>query len=80
MWYPKWWPRTIDRFISRLTLPLLNLLVEPLQKKAYAWRYKKAVEKWPHLRDEIVSLADWGELFEGVIPGYHHKDYWKKYE
>ena len=79
MWYPKWWPRTIDRFISRLTLPLLNLLIEPLQKKAYAWRYKKAVEKWPHLRDEIVSLADWGELFEEVIPGYKHSDYWKKY-
>jgi len=76
-WYPKWWPMRLDFWLANTFLfGLLNRAVVKLQQKAYAWRYKKAVEKWPHLRDEIVSSADWGELFEGVIPGYKHSDYW----
>jgi hypothetical protein len=79
MWVPKWWPYRLDLRLSHYIMPLLNKIVVPLQQKAYAWRYKKAVEKWPHLREEIVSIADRGELFEGVIPGYKHSDYWRTY-
>jgi hypothetical protein len=77
-WYPKWWPMRLDFWLADSWIfRILNKIAVPLQQKAYAWRYKKAVEKWPHLREEIVSMADYGELFEGVIPGYKHSDYWK---
>ena len=77
MWVHKYWPYKLDLVISRFLMPIINRVMIPIQRKAYAWRYKKAVEKWPHLKDEIVSMADFGELFEGVIPGYKHSDYWK---
>ena len=63
VWYPKWWPVRLDIWLSDTLLWRgLNRIVVPLQQRAYAWRYKKAVEKWPHLHDEIVSMADYGEL------------------
>ena len=77
VWIPKWWPYKFDLWIGNSYLfVLLNKLVIPLQERAYVWRYKKAVEKWPHLYKEIVSGANYGELFEGTIPGYKHSDYW----
>lgn len=81
-WLPTWWPTKLDNWLSYQTplLKVLNFFVVPIQKRAYAWRYKKAVQKWPHLYDEIVSCADWGELLEGTVPGYKHTDYWTKYE
>lgn len=80
-WYPTWWPMRLDFWLANTKAwDLLNRLVIPLQRKAYVWRYKKAVEKWPHLYREIVSAADYGELFEGKIPGYRYSDYWTKVE
>jgi hypothetical protein len=79
-WVPKWWPYSFDLWLTHHT-PLfrwLNKIVVPIQMKAYAWRYKKAVQKWPHLYKEIVSMADYGELFEGVVPGYKHSNFWKQ--
>lgn len=76
-WYPKWWPMRLDFWIANTWLwTQLNRVVVKVQQRAYAWRYKKAVQKWPHLYKEIVSAADYGELFEGVVPGYKHSDYW----
>ena len=77
-WVPMWWPSKIDKFLSSFLLPLLNKIFVPMQKKAYAWRYKKAVQRWPYLYEEIVCCADFGELFEGVVPGYKHSDYWQE--
>lgn len=79
-WIHKWWPYKLDLWISYNTpvLKWLNSVVIPVQQKAYAWRYKKAVQKWPHLYDEIVSMADFGELFDGVVPGYKHSNYWQE--
>lgn len=79
VWYPKWWPMRLDFWLADTFLwGQLNRLVVRLQQKAYAWRYKKAVQKWPHLYKEIVSMADWRELLEGVVPGYKHDDYRRK--
>lgn len=75
-WVKPWWPYKIDLYVSAYVMPLLNKLVLPIHKWAYAYRYKKAVQKWPHLYDEIVTGADWGEFFEGVVPGYKHSNYW----
>lgn len=79
-WYPNWWPIKLDHWLSYQTpiFKWINRMVVPVHKKLYVWRYKKAVQKWPHLYNEIVSCADWGELFNGSIPGYKHSDYWKK--
>lgn len=77
-WYPTWWPTKLDFWLADTRVwRLVNRLVIPLQQKAYAWRYKKAVQKWPHLYKEIVSMADYGELFEGVVPGYKHSNFWE---
>ncbi|SRR5229473_1852558 len=77
-WSPKWWPYDLDRTLSDYLMPIFNKVIIPIQQKAYTWRYKKAVQKWPHLYKEIVSCADWGELFDGIIPEYKHSDFWKK--
>ena len=76
MWVPTWWPWKLDLTVFNWISPLLNKVVIPYQKWLYKQTYRKAVQKWPHLYDEIVSCADWGELFDGVIPGYSHPKYW----
>lgn len=90
-WYPKWWPMKLDFWLANTWLwKQLNLrVVIPIQKRAYVWRYRKAVERWPHLYREIVSQADYGEFFEGVRfaspysrsglrrKAYKHSDYWR---
>lgn len=79
VWYPKWWPIRADMWLANTWLfTLINRVVVPLQQRAYVWFYWKAVEKWPHLRHEILSMADYGQLFEGNIPGYKHSDYWSE--
>lgn len=80
VWYPKWWPMKLDFWINDTwAFRQINRLVVYLQTKAYVWRYKKAVQKWPHLYKEILADADYGELFEGKIPGYKHSDFWTSY-
>jgi hypothetical protein len=66
MWTPKWWPYKLDRLMSSILLHLLNIIGIPIQKSLYRWRYKKAVQKWPHLREEILCCADWRELLEDL--------------
>jgi hypothetical protein len=78
IWVPTWWPWSLDLTISNWIMPLLNKLIIPYQKQIYRLYYKRAVKKWPHLYDEIVSCADFGELFEDSIPGYKHNNYWTK--
>lgn len=65
--WPKWMMK-LDFFLS-YTLHgswLLGHISYPIHARLYRWRYKKAVEKWPDLRDEILDCADFGELLEGL--------------
>lgn len=49
--------------IGHLYVPeLLNKLVVPYQEWLYRRYYRKALQKWPHLREEILSGADYSEL------------------
>ena len=32
----------------------------------YRETYKKAIEKWPHLKEEILAGADWNEFLQGL--------------
>lgn len=80
------WPRWLD-FITyahswynpfNYSLRIVNYIVTPFHVWLYRNTYRKACEKWPHLYSEIVSQADYGELFEDYIPGYVHSNYWTK--
>ena len=62
------WILTIDLFICR-KLRFSRVLFEisyPIHKRLYRWRYKKALEKWPHLRNEILCCADFHKLLKGL--------------
>lgn len=56
---------------------LINIIVLPVHKKLYRWRYQKAVDKWPHLKLEILIDADHQELLDG-IHGYKSANHWKR--
>lgn len=75
-WIPKWYPYRLDLLISKPIMRVLNPLVIRVQKWGYVYMYGRAVKKWPHLREEILCMADFGELFDGKIPRYKHSDYW----
>jgi hypothetical protein len=76
-WIHRGWPLKLDLWISKFLKPVINPLFCLLQKKIYRLAYKRAVKKYPHLRDEIFSCADWGEALEGV-EDYRHSDYWQE--
>ena len=67
-WVSKWWPYKLDLWVAYRT-PLLrwiNRIIIPMQESAYRFRYKQAIKKWPHLREEILGGADWRDLLEGL--------------
>jgi hypothetical protein len=72
--YPKWlW--YLDIYYISGIVQLLNPVVVPIHKFLYKWRYKKAIQKWPHLKGEILSGADWPELLKDLGSG----EYWEFY-
>jgi hypothetical protein len=75
---PTWWPWKLDLMTFSRIESLVNKVAIPYQKWIYKRTYRKTVQKWPHLYQEIVSCADWGELFDGALPGYKHSDYWQE--
>lgn len=66
MWVHKWWPYRLDSAVSRVIMPLLNKVVVPMQARAYRTRYELAVERWPHLKQEILCCADYPELLKEI--------------
>jgi len=36
------------------------------QELVYRRAYKNAIEKWPHLKEEILKGADWDEFLQGL--------------
>lgn len=75
-WVRGWWPYRLDLAMSSFVCRLLNIIVVPYQKFIYRLAYKLAIKKRPHLREEIICCADWGEVLEGVA-GYRHADHWR---
>lgn len=63
--YPQWLWVLDCRVGSRVVRPL-SWAVLPYHKWLYRRTYRKAVEKWPHLRREILCAADFHELLEGL--------------
>lgn len=72
--FPKWlWK--LDCLCGRWIFRWLNYLIIPFHVWLYRHIYENAVDRWPHLRDEILVDADIQELIEG-IHGYKHSDHW----
>lgn len=63
--YPKWlWHLDCD-WGPRILRPL-NWIVLPYHRWLYRRCYQLALERWPHLRKEILSAADFSELLQGL--------------
>jgi hypothetical protein len=65
--YPFHWIWSLDCFVSyklRFWYWPNKLWILPLHKKIYRSLYKKAVEKWPHLKEEILCCANYENLLE----------------
>jgi hypothetical protein len=64
--YPKFiWRLNIDfsySKIGRFLFRLLNKVVVPYQQFIYRRAYELAFKKWPLIREEIISGADWPEV------------------
>jgi hypothetical protein len=60
--FPRW-ARDLDYL---LPIDWLNPLVIPIQQYWYRRAYQLALKKWPLLREEILSGADWSELLVGL--------------
>ena len=64
--YPKWLWRWDVYHGSRLIPFLTGWAILPYHRWLYRLAYKRAVAKWPHLKEEITSAADYPELLEGL--------------
>jgi hypothetical protein len=63
--WPKWlW--NLDCDIGTKILSPFNKILIPYQKWIYLLAYKKAIKKYPHIREEILNGADWHELLENL--------------
>jgi hypothetical protein len=54
------------KLTDRIYLTWMNPVVVPYQQWIYRLAYKRAVEKYPHLKAEILDGADYEELLEGL--------------
>ena len=61
--YPQWlW--TLDCYVLSKLIQPLNYIILPIHKWVYRNAYKKAVDKYPHLKEEICCMADFVELLD----------------
>ena len=64
--YPKWL-LTLDCKIGSVIVPFLfNWFIMPYHKWLYRKLHKDMVKKYPHLKEEILCMADYDELLEGL--------------
>lgn len=65
--WPVWLRRLTELGVfARAMLWVANRVVVPYHRWLYRRLYRLAVERWPHLHDEILDAADWSELLEGL--------------
>lgn len=63
--WPKWL-YALDLKFGRPVMQVLNKLIVPYHKFIYRRAYKKAVEKYPHIKKRILGTADFSNLLEGL--------------
>lgn len=64
--YPKWlW--SLDVYYGSKIVPFLfNWFIIPYHKWLYRKLYKDCVKKHPHLKEEIICMADYPELLKNL--------------
>ena len=67
-WHINQWPKWTWKYQSKPAwiFKLLNKLIVPYHIWLYKRYYRKAVEKWPHLKAEILSIPDYGEFLKDI--------------
>lgn len=62
--YPKWLWVLDCRYGRHIVKWLINWWLNPLHKIVYVEIYKRAVKKYPHIKEEITCSSDYYELLE----------------
>lgn len=78
--YPKWlW--TIDcLYISKIFSFLrINKVIVPYQTWVYRLAYKRALKKYPMIREEILDGADYTELLQKFYKQYNVECSWTRF-
>lgn len=70
--YPNWLWSLDCKFLSKI-VQMFNFIIFPIHKWVYTNAYKKAIKKYPHLKEEICCDADYIELLSGF-----YKSRWKE--
>ena len=67
MWvhWPKWL-YALDLKFGRPVMQILNKVIVPYHKFIYRRAYKKVVEKYPAIKENILCTADFSNLLEGL--------------
>jgi hypothetical protein len=63
--YPDWLWR-IDCVYGNRLIALVNWAVVPYHRWLYRRAYKAAIKRWPHLKQEILSDADYDHLLKDL--------------
>ncbi|MHA1437897.1 MAG: hypothetical protein ACTSPD_10000 [Promethearchaeota archaeon] len=66
------WLRYLDIYYVPKLMKFVNYIVLPIHKKVYRNAYKKACDKYPHLKEEICCMADYVDLLD------FYKSPWRK--
>ena len=52
--------------IQEAVLRLVNKIVIPYHVYLYRLAHRRAIARWPHIRNEILGSPDWREYLEGL--------------
>lgn len=63
--FPKWLRWLDDNLITQLLNPFERLFIK-WQEFVYRKAYKRAIDKYPHIRYNIINSADRSDLLEGL--------------
>lgn len=84
MGYPRWLYKLLEKLFPNLRIhyrimgfPLFVWtypVLIPWQKFIYRLAYKRALKKYPHIRHEILAVADYWELVDNL---YTHNEIWE---
>ena len=61
--WPKW-GYDLDLKFGRPVMQVLNKVIVPYHKFIYRRAYKKAIEKYPHIKKRILGTANFSNLLE----------------
>ncbi len=64
--YPEWLWKLDCRIGSKIVPFLFNWFIIPYHKWLYRKLYKDMVQKYPHLKEEILCTADYDELLKNL--------------